>query len=263
MVVRTTQEEVRPGKGAKDENLFKEMDQATKKRSCMSCGGCALVLGVGLIGLALVTASTVAATGIVRIPVLSTLFYRTQPVPVRTVVPDGPTELGSLLESKLKDPQVIKTQRITVTEAELTQLLRDPGQDGQVVIKQGQLAIDSGEAELYGQVTLFGDSPVTMRANIVPDSSGQGLTVSSLALGNVTMPKIITDTALNYAIAAVTSQLRLEPTTNLADLGIESVQLQPGVLDIVVSPDLFEALEAGAGATNELPNQAELEAVAQ
>lgn len=242
MVVKITKGEAAGQKPAKDEGLFGDMDRAAKRRSCLSCGNCAIALILGLVLIALGLASVVAATGLVRIPVLSGVVYKTPPAPTRLVEPSGPTNASELVIAKLQDPQVLKTRQLSVTEAELTQILRDPGSDGEVLLKQGQVAIDAGRAELYGQVTV-GGNPLVIAIELEPTSAVQGLAVTSITLGRVPIPKTMTDLVTRTLLDMLASQMRLAPGTTLADVGIEKLNLTPGTLTVTVGRELLQSLQ--------------------
>ncbi|MBI4032823.1 hypothetical protein HY374_03910 [Candidatus Berkelbacteria bacterium] len=237
---------------SKDDGLFKEMDQAAKKRNCFSCGNCAIIVVLALVVLALGLASAVAATGLVRIPVLSGMVYKASPLPTRVVEPSGPANFSGLIAAKVQDPTVLATRQATFTEAELTQVLREPGADGEVILKQGQVAIDAGRAELYGQITL-GGNPLVITVDVLPTSTPPGLGVSTIRLGRVTVPKTLTDVVTRTVLDMVASQMQFEAGTTLADIGVEQIRLTPGGLTITASQELLDTLQAGAEASSELP----------
>lgn len=261
MVVHASDEAEKPKEKGKDDGLFHDMDQASKRRSCFSCGNCAIVLVLGLILLVIGILAAVAATGVIRIPLLSPLVYQTPPGPTRVVEPTGPADAGVLIQEKLKNPAILKSRTVGFTEGELTQLLRDPGSDGEVFLKQGQVAVDAGQAEIYGQITIM-NNPLVVRVELEPTTSNQSLAVTELALGRVTIPRALTATASRIVMDMVLSQMQLEPTTTLTDIGVQNLSLTPGVLSVTASAALIETLQSGAEASAEFPSESDLEAAA-
>lgn len=228
----------------RDDELFADLDRARKRFSCFTCGGC---LGFAILLLILVIGGVlglVAATGVVRIPVVSDLVYPEAPRPSRVVEPGGSvTELDQFLASKVAGAELTDgATRLSLREEELTQLLRTPNAAGEVTFKQGQVAVDPEGIELYGQVTPPQlSSPVVVTANLIPAPNSGVLTLSSLKVGRVMVPP-----ALAERVTSLILSQNFTGGIELGLFGIEAIHLGDQVVLLDLSPEATgQLLETG------------------
>ncbi len=178
----------------------------------------ALVL-LGILGI-------VAETGLIQIPVLSSVLYATPPQPIRAVEPAGPADVGSLLKSKAgaTEGQV----QVAVTEGELTQLVREPQTDGQVPVKQAQVAIEPRFIELYGLMNINqGASTTVIRVRLTPGTTPGEFQLSEIYIGYVRVP-----IALAKGIVALLTHITPPDMLSAAKYGVQSIALQQGVATV-------------------------------
>ena len=250
MVVRHAAQDADEDSKKNSKQFYDDLDESKKRRGCalFSCGGCLSVLVLLILAVVVTGASAVAASGALEIPVLSTLFYKSDPLPKRSVEPDRTAKLETLLSS------VSKTGSLALTESQITALLQQPSTSGQLILKQGQLAINTAEAELYGQIIPpMVDHPVIVRAYLAPSGSGQ-VQLTKLVVGYIAVPLRFARTVVRLA----TGQ-DIGTTASLSRFGVQSATLGQGTVTIKLDPAKLEsaagdaAQSAASGLQNSLP----------
>ncbi len=217
---------------AKDD-LFADLDGSERRKpGCMSCRnlGClflfaGMLVVVGILGV-------VAETGLVKIPVLSSVLYAQAPRPIRPVTPVGVTDPLALLKGKAAESG---GAQVSVTEGELTQLVQEPRTNGQVPVKQAQVAIEPQFVELYGLLSIDqGASTTVMRVRLVPSSVPGEFRLSDIHIGYVRVP-------LELAKFIVKTATGITPpdAVSAASLGVRSVVLGQGVATVDLDTSAF------------------------
>lgn len=203
-------------------DFYADLDKAKRRPGCFSCGGCLGLIGILLFAVVIGVAGLVAASGIVRVPLLSAMLYKEDPQPRRVVEPATATSFATLFA------QVGTGGALTLTEAQLTAALREPTSAGQVPLKRGQLAIDRNSVELYGQVTTgeFGE-PVIVRVEgtMVNDTV---IEATSVKVGYVDVPLQLAKFLAPLIAGQDISRY------DLARHSVTSLILGPGSIDIVI-----------------------------
>lgn len=216
------------------DHLFADLDHAHRRRGCFSCRniGCALVLIVGLAVVGVL--GVIAETGLVRIPVLSSVLYQEPPKPIRPVEPAGPTSVDALFSEKFKELQVAATTgqaKLVISDAELTKLVQEPRANGQVPVKQAQITAEPTFVELYGLINMpNGEKSAVLRIRLEPDpAKASEVRVSEIRLGYVRVPiqlaKLIVRIATGYMPPDVLSG---------EQFGVRSIELNRGTITLSV-----------------------------
>lgn len=220
-----------PEPGASDTDFYADLDKAKKRHGCFSCGGCISLFFLIALLLVLGAASLVAASGIASVPVLSSILYKTDPLPTRVVEASAATDIGALIESKLK---AAAGDAFEVSESELTAALREPTASGKVELKRGQVAISSEKAEIYGQVSPgeYGQ-PVVLRAELSPAADNQ-LELTRVRIGYVDIPIKIA----RYLGGVIVGQ-DIGSTAALSRYGVTELTLSAGSVLITIDPTSF------------------------
>lgn len=241
-------------KAEKPEELFTELD-ASRRRSLFSLRNCGcLLLLMFLAGLFLLL-SLVAATGLITIPVVSQIVYSKPPVPERVVEPVEGT-LEALFATKVQSLAANgSTGEITLSEAELTRVLQEPMGDGNLILKQAQIAIDPTKAEVYGIVSQ-GEESRTLVARLTFTPSGQTLALSQVRIGYVTIPPALVDGILRALLTNGQSIQQLP----LESLGIERLTLGSNAATVQLGAEAYKHL-LGDADLGELMNVSALSGV--
>lgn len=229
------------------DDIFADLDHAHRRRGCFSCRnlGCLLlvfivVVIVGIFGI-------IAETGIIQIPILSTALYATPPAPIRTVEPAGQTSLDALLHSKidgLATGAANEQPQLSVSEEELTQLVREPRTNGEVPVKQAQVSIEPKFVELYGLITLpKANNSVVIRIRLAPTSQPDTLQLSDIRLGYVRVP-----TSLAKAIVHLATGITVPDTISAQQFGILGITLGQG--NVTLRIDRAKLLSGAAAMVN-------------
>lgn len=229
MVVKRI-EVVKSGDGTRGEkDFYADLDAARKRPGCGGCGGCLVAIIVGVLLLLLGVATLFAKTGIVQIPVLSEYAYKEDPAPRRVVEGGSAQSLSQLLERS--EPMITASGgTLTLTESDLTAALREPGASGEVVLKRGQIVLDSDSAELYGQVTpgQTGGQPVIIRVTLEPTTAGS-IEATQVQVGYLELPVNIARFLARYIFG-----LDLGSSASLAAYGVTDVTLGSGELEVTI-----------------------------
>lgn len=220
-----------------DEDLFRDLDHQRRRNpwriGCLGCGGFVVLL---LVLLVIGAASGIAASGWTNVPVLSNIFYHEPPVPSRIVSPSSETPDSILKNAFLANAQSTGGDviRLTLSEGELTTLLSQPKPDGTILLKHGQIAIDS-DAEMFGEfIPTNHTQPLIVRAHIAPTATG-GLEVVGLKIGYLSLPAGIADAVLKgFTGFDISSQ------QTLSQAGIESISFSAGEAHITVGPEFYQ-----------------------
>jgi hypothetical protein len=218
------------------DDLFADLDHAHRRRGCLSCRnlGCFFLLLificiVGVFGI-------IAETGIVRIPFLSAALYNTPPPPIRIVEPTGQSSIEALLREKsatLTAAVTSQQPQVSISEQELTQLVREPRANGQVPVKQGQVTIEPTFVELYGLITLPNASDsVVIRIRLLPAAQPDSLRLGDIRLGYVRVP-----TSIAKAIVRLATGIAVPDTISGAQFGIRGMILDRGSAMIQVDKE--------------------------
>ena len=218
------------------DDLFADLDHAHRRRGCFSCRnfGCLflVLIVVGIVGIF----GIIAETGIVRIPILSTALYTAPPSPIRTVEPTGETSIDALLHTKVAGLTTVATSaqpELSVSEEELTQLVRVPKTNGEVPIKQAQVSIEPAFVELYGLITMpKANNSVVIRIRLVPTSQPDTMRLADIRLGYVRVP-----TSLAKAIVHLATGVTVPDTFSGAQFGILGITLDRGSAVLRVDRD--------------------------
>jgi hypothetical protein len=216
------------------DDLYADLDHAHRRRGCFSCRnlGCLvlILLFVGVVGVF----GVVAETGIIQIPVLSTAFYPAPPKPLRAVEPTGRRTIESLLQSKsdeLKDLATTAQPQVVISEAELTQIVREPRLNGQVPIKQAQITIEPTFVELYGMISMPGmNTNTVVRVRLVSIANEPAaLELSEIWIGYVRVP-------LSVAKAIVRISTGLTPPDKISgtQFGVQGIKLDRGSATLII-----------------------------
>lgn len=218
------------------DDLFADLDHAHRRRGCFNCRnlGCfflllILVCIVGVFGI-------IAETGIVRIPVLSAALYNAPPPPIRTIEPTGQASIEALLRAKSAALTVVATSQqpqVSISEQELTQLVREPRANGQVPVKQAQVTIEPTFVELYGLITLPNASDsVVIRIRLLPTTQPDVMRLGDIRLGYVRVP-----TSIAKAIVRLATGIAVPDTISGAQFGIRGIVLDRGSATVQVDRD--------------------------
>lgn len=236
--------------------LFAELDRAKRKRNCFSCRNLGCLFLVVLIGLVIGAAGWVASTGAIKIPVLSSLFYPEAPEPQRVVdAAVDSVDVTKILENALKNQleqtttldgeQVVK---LTLTEKELSALLRIPNDKGEVFLKQGQVVIDSNGAELYGKKNfkLFPET-VVIRIDFIPVGEDVAMARARLGFARLPLPTLIQGLGFNSgSIGELLEQVinRLMSRPGQPSVDIKKTILGEGKIELLFDPSVLTQLGA-------------------
>ncbi|MBT3413067.1 MAG: hypothetical protein HOJ15_02630 [Candidatus Jacksonbacteria bacterium] len=198
--------------------------------------GCIILLGI-LILIFLAGLTALAATGFVRIPVLSSLLGPTPPTIVRVeLTKEEVIQQRESLEEKIgaatfqirtATPENPAPVTFEVTEKELTAVILS-GED-EFLLKEGQVRILPEGLELSGMVT----EPVSgiMKLLVQPFvNEGQvDFTVKEVVVGGLTLPGAVGDSIVKAALGGKIN----EANKNLEMIGtIDEIILEPGVLTL-------------------------------
>lgn len=216
------------------DDLYADLDHAHRRRGCFSCRnlGCLvlILLFIGVVGIF----GVVAETGIIQIPVLSTAFYPAPPKPLRAVEPTGQRTIESLLQSKSDELKGLATTvqpKISVSEAELTQLAREPRLNGQVPIKQAQVTIEPTFVELYGMIAMPSmNTNTVIRVRLIPIVNDPAtLKLSEIWIGYVRVP-------ISLAKTIVRMSTGLTPPDEISgtQFGVQGITLDRGSATVLV-----------------------------
>jgi hypothetical protein len=221
------------------EDLFSDLDRFRRRWNCFSCQTLAFLIVVVCIGLVGWGVWLTAATGFVTVPFVSAYAYPTDPSPTRPVVPlqtgSGGIYLAQKLESLGLDPKA-KSVSVELSENEITGLLREPDESGSVPLKQGQLAISPGSAELYGQLPIqHGERAVTVRLTLI--TNGPKLEITGITIGYVTLPIKLSRTVLSAVGASL-------PGLSFERFGITSMTFQQSNVRVTIDPSKLPLDEA-------------------
>lgn len=216
------------------DDLYADLDHAHRRRGCLSCRnlGCLMLifLVVGVVGLF----GVVAETGIVQVPVLSSAFYPTPPAPLRAVEPTGQRSVELLLQSKLDELKGLAASpqpQVNVSEAELTQIVREPHLNGQVPIKQAQITVEPTFVELYGMISMPSmNTNTVIRVRLMPIANEPAtLKLSEIWIGYVRVPISVAKTIVRLATG-------LTPPDKISgeQFGVQGVTLGRGSATLLI-----------------------------
>ena len=204
-----------------------------KKRGCFSCGLIALLVGVFVL---LWIGWVVAASGLVRIPVLSSVAFQ-EPKPVRVVEPSNVTP-EAWLESRIVTEFTrrirsgdLHNRRVTLTvpEGVLTMLVRGSGelidiQDIPFDFSLAQVAVVDENLEVFLPVE---DTKTALRIEITPSIGEDGLDVriDTVRVGSWRAPRWLVRAIVNQAMRLGADQIE------------DSIGSVIMIEDIVVAPE--------------------------
>ncbi|MGI6103485.1 MAG: hypothetical protein ACOYBJ_02610 [Patescibacteria group bacterium] len=219
-----------------EKGFYDELEASKRKRSCLSLQSCGCLLLAFLALCFLAAAALVAASGLVRVPVLSDLVYRA-PAPARLVEPSGALNFSEFIAAQLKEQGTSSGDQVTITltEGQLTSMLQAPDAGGRVLLKQGQVAISGSSLEIFGQVLpTQGSQPVSIRVLFVPGADRRTLQITEAQIGNVPVAPKLLGTVTDMFLGATPLQGR-----DIKELGITGIQLGQGQLTLQVDPAQF------------------------
>lgn len=219
------------------EKIFSDLDR--QKRGIGSCFSYKnLVFGFlfFLFAVLVLLGWGISATGLLRIPVIASLAYPEDPKPLRIVEP-----AESINESDFESKFNLSNQtsgQVEISENELTSLIRTPNAEGEVSIKQGQIAIDQNSAEIYGIVNATREKTVVIRIGL--QEAEEDVIMESLRVGYLPMPKFLADGAIRtfagenfISLKSAISSLFKNSESN-EKVEVESVRLEHGKVIISV-----------------------------
>lgn len=229
---------VHSGNDKDSEKIFSDLDRAQKRHgSCFSYKN--LVFGFLFLLFVFFVALCwgVSATGIFRVPIIAKFAYPEDPTPVRNVKPSQAINESNLFKSEL-DFSSGPTAQIEISENELTTLIRTPNKEGQVSIKQGQIAIDDTSAEIYGIVNITRTNTAVIRIDLV--ETNQDVLMNTLKVGYITLPNFLSEESIktfageNYLSLKSTLSSLIKNSDLGKNLKIDSVGLDNGKVIITV-----------------------------
>ena len=192
--------------------------QPPRKKGCFKkfCCGCLVVLAIMII----LPTYAVTAAGVVKIPILTPLIYGDGPSPTREVRP-AKASLKTV-SKRLDDAAKADKDQLTVTEEELTALLRKDEQ-----LKDLNLAIDPDGIEIFTYLD-SGPTSTHMTVGFQPEIEDGLLDIKfkRFRLGKLTIPVW----GLNYAAREAVEQE--QQALQQAIKGIEKIELSQGELTI-------------------------------
>jgi len=218
--------------------IIGEIRGAETRRKAIGCGACALVWLVVILGLAWFIGSTLAKTGIVRVPMFSAPSAESQR-PMRQVAP--------LVGTKTEDiPKIVglraqvdpKTSRVAVTlrEAELTSIvdhaLVSGGASLPFPVKSAQVVVEPGFIELF-VVSPRDQGTVTVRTRFVPKVDAVGrleLEVREVMIGSLALPSAIGE--LLFGVIRAPLNDAISTATGASGSRLYGVGLESGVLTL-------------------------------
>lgn len=167
-----------------------------------------------------------AASGIYKIPLLSSLVYR-EPEPVKVV---SLTKKSSL-EDKFSSLLNIKEKQINlpINEEELTALINKDQR-----LKKSQIAITKEEMELYAISRIKNSQDLYFKVSFIPQVEKEkiDLLIKKMQIGSLVIPKILAN--LTKEIIWYYWQAQL---TIISEMKVQKVLLDDGFLTITGQPD--------------------------
>ncbi|MCX6811388.1 MAG: hypothetical protein NT039_01700 [Candidatus Berkelbacteria bacterium] len=215
----------------KNENLrVKPTVQSQRKQSCFNfrnCCFCCLGILIALIISALILLSL---SGLVRIPLLSPLFYGNGPSPSRIVTPQ--TIDDKYIENLFKTASNNNQTQVVINENVLSYLVNNyVNKENNVLVPENerttgsQISFENGSAELF----LKPRSPRTaLTIKIIPAQSR--LMAQRFKLGKLRTPVF----ALNMLFS------QYFDFNSMYTSGIKSIQLEKGRVVVTIDPAMFK-----------------------
>lgn len=197
-------------------------------------------LGI-FIFLILLATSAVAATGLVRIPIFSAIFYRNPPEPAREVAPDQNFDYAEELANSAElttDPQNTKVE---LSEEAVTYLLtQGDGGEGEG-LKDTQIAIEKDYIEIYGRV---GDTPSFFTVWAKPEeiSGSWMIDIKKVKIGKILVPSWLAEKLVERFAGESFDQFFTSSDVEIKDIQLEKEKLILTV-DLSKSKELEEELE--------------------
>jgi len=205
-------------------------DRAPKKRSCLSCFNCLIVLIVSIGILLSLAAFLVAKTGLIFVPIFSDMFYRV-PKPLHVV---SPAELKSVSwEDKLQQSWDGHSAgvKISLTEGELNQILQEglmqmETENSNLKVKHAQISIDTSGIEIFSQ--LEKPREIYLIVDLLPTLQNDKwqLVLKEVRMGDLAVPKIFTSFFTKTLLEKINAIWEDVPLT------IENLSLRPGKIII-------------------------------
>ncbi|MFA6381656.1 MAG: hypothetical protein WCX08_00090 [Candidatus Buchananbacteria bacterium] len=184
-----------------------EKPKRVRKRKLKT--NCWLIFSVLLVIFLAAGLAVIAKTGIIEIPVFSSIFYRL-PQPSRLIPPQNPADFSqkSVVYSYDEQNKILHAE---LTENELTFFVRQKlAADPKAMFAQNtQFIIDNGEIELFGLMIkpFTANLTLRMKANFL-DNAGS-YQVTQAKIGDLSLPPFIADWLLKqYANQVNKSQVK-------------------------------------------------------
>jgi len=191
-----------------------------KKRSwfkicCFSCLG--LVILIILSGI-----SVFAATGLIRIPLFSNIFYRSQPQPIRVVQPEVGYDYEKQLENALRNYTDPKNVKLELSEEALTALIQS-GAD-QADLNKIQVAIEPNYIQIYG---IIGKTNATLIAYSLPQMAGGELKndILKVKIGKIPIPSFLVQSMVSKFGGTNAQSFLFDPEIQIKDFRMESKKI--------------------------------------
>ncbi|MCA9388547.1 hypothetical protein KC644_02170 [Candidatus Berkelbacteria bacterium] len=215
---------------ARTDDFFEQKEkQRSEKKTKRGCGwgSCLGIIIILVFVLFLLGLGLISSTGLVKVPIISAVTYGQDPQPVRVVTPADQT-VEDVFAGAVNDGMTIR-----ISESQLTRLLQQPSDTGQLTFKQSQVAIESDRAEIY---SLAGDdSQLVIRADLIPD--GNDLIVDSIRLGYLKLP-----TGLAQRLIRLISGEDLSLLGLLEKYNVSSIEIEPGNVVLGISDQAQEQI---------------------